>query len=229
MHTFLILAGLLTIALAGSAFVYNLNPRVIPNQGPYYGRLGARWWQWAFSFPLASVPFMNSGGAVDLSAGQSGNVWFLAGQASVGPVERWGEVPAGVSLFFPLINLFNDYPCPARHGFEPDPGETLEHFLLRTGNYFLDVGMAPEPERLFAEIDGLSLTNLTAYRAASSLFTFTAGTELQVLDPCITGTPQSAIAIGYWLWLHPLPPGAHTLHFGYKPDQDVTYHLTVTP
>jgi hypothetical protein len=57
----------------------NPNPGVIPNKGPKYGELGAAWWQWAFSFPAADVPFFNTGGPVDVSAGQSGHVWFLAG------------------------------------------------------------------------------------------------------------------------------------------------------
>src|SRR6266511_3356377 len=57
----------------------NPNPKVIPNNGTQYGVLGARWWQWALSFSAANVPFFNTGGPVDISAGQSGNVWFLAG------------------------------------------------------------------------------------------------------------------------------------------------------
>lgn len=233
----MILTMVLTLAMVGSVFAANPNPRVIPNRGPVYGYLGAQWWQWAFSFDeLNDVPFMNTGGAVDISAGQSGPVWFLAGQGwGVPPVERWGQVPAGVSLFFPLVNLINDYPCPDPD-WEPDPGETYEHFLQRTGNVYLDDYFAPDTTGLFAEIDGVEITNLVSYRAASSMFTFTASTNLQPLDPCITGTPQYGVALGYWLLLPPLTPGTHTLHFGYDTPaidwdsaQDITYYLTVTP
>src|SRR5215831_12651416 len=86
------------------------NPKVIPNNGPLYGRLGAAWWQWALSFPLAEIPFFNTGGAVDISAHQSGRIWFLAGAGvnSSAPATRSGEIPAGTSLFFPLANLIND-------------------------------------------------------------------------------------------------------------------------
>jgi len=201
----------------------NPNPTVIPNNGPLYGRLGALWWQWAISFPLAEIPFFNTGGLVDISAHQSGHVWFLAG-ANLGPTTRSGSVPSGTSLFFPMANGLNDYPCPPQFGFEPDPGETLEHFLQRTGNEFL-----PQLTDLFAEIDGVPLSNLTSYRATSGLFTFTADPALSVVfDPCITGSPQPGVAVGYWLLLAPLTPGAHTLHFG-SPSfgQDVTCHLTV--
>lgn len=202
------------------------NPGVIPNRGPEYGKLGAKWWQWAFSFPAADVPFLNTGGPVDIGAGQSGHVWFLAGANAGLTVPRTGDVPPGKSLFFPMANLINDYPCPPAFGFEPDPGESLEHFLQRTANDFF-----PSLTDLFAEIDGVSLSHLASYRAMSSLFTFTADPALTAtLDPCITGTPQSGVAIGYWLLLPPLPPGSHTLHFGAPSwGQDITYHLTVQP
>jgi hypothetical protein len=223
----IILSILLTLSLVGAAFAENLNPGVIPNEGPAYGDLSAQWWQWAYSFPLAEVPFLNPGGAVDISSGQSGNVWFLAGEAfGMGPVTRSGEVPTGISLFFPLTIINNDYPCPDPT-FEPLEGESLEEFLQRTGTDYLDQWFVPTPSLLFAEIDGVTLTGLTDYRSTSSMFTFTASTDLQVLDSCITGTPQQGVALGYSLLLPPLPPGTHTLHFGYSTDQDITYELTV--
>jgi hypothetical protein len=228
----LILAELLVIVGVGTALAANPNPGIIPNEGLKYGNLGAQWWQWAFSFPAADVPFFNTGGPVDISAGQSGNVWFLAG-ANYGLTEpRMGEVPTGKSLFFPLGNLINDYPCPPEYEFEPPPGEELEHFLQRTGNDFLD-WYVPEPAtQLFAEVDDIPLTDLSAYRATSSMFKFMADPALVTFDPCITGTPQDGVAVGYWLYLPPLTPGFHTLHFGSTSSnlpQDITYHLTVKP
>lgn len=222
----LILTGLLILAGVGAALAKNPNPGVIPNNGPKYGKLGARWWQWALSFPAADVPFDNTGGPVDISAGQSGHVWFLAGANKGLTTPRTGVVPAGTTLFFPLANLINDYPCPPEFGFEPDPGETLERFLQRTGNDFL-----PNLTDLFAVIDGVSLTDLSAYRATSSLFKFTADPALSAtFDPCITGSLQDGVAVGYWLLLAPLTPGTHTLHFGAPSwGQDITYVLTVTP
>ena len=224
----LILAGLLIFAGVGAASAGNPNPGVIPNNGPKYGDLGASWWQWALSFPAADVPFFNTGGPVDISAGQSGNVWFLAGANNGLTEPRTGTIPSGTSLFFPLANLINDYPCPPEFQFEPDPDETLEEFLQRTGNDFL-----PNLTDLFAEIDGVPLSDLPAYRATSPMFQFTADPALAeppVFDWCITGTPQPGVAVGYWLLLPPLTPGTHTLHFGAPSwGQDITYILTVTP
>jgi hypothetical protein len=220
------------LATVGTALAGNPNPRVIPNTTKQYEELAAKWWQWAFSFPRADIPFFNTGGPVDISAGQSGNVWFLAGANNGLTEPRTGTVPAGTSLFFPIANLINDYPCPPEYNFEPNPGETLEHFLQRTGEEFLDY-YVPDSSTLFAEIDGAPLTNLSAYRATSSLFKFSADPALgqdPVFDPCINGSLQDGVALGYWLLIPPLTPGVHTLHFG-APSmfQDITYELTVTP
>src|SRR4029079_11999675 len=91
-------------------------------------------------------------------------------------------------------NLNNDYPCPDPT-FQPNPGETMEQFLIRTAQPYL-----PLMTGLFAEIDGVAVRNLQAYLATSSLFMFTADPALAAnFDPCITGSPQPAIATGYWL------------------------------
>lgn len=217
---------IVTPVLAGR----NTNPGVVPNEGNRYEMLAASWWQWALSFDAADVPFFNTGGPVDASAGQSGPVWFLAGANSGLTEPRTIEIPTGTSLFFPLANLINDYPCPDPT-FQPNPGETLEEFLQRTGNEFLDFYL-PDPSQLFAELNGVSLTNLSDYRATSQLFIFTADPALSTFyDACITGTPQPGVGVGYWLLIAPLPPGEYTLHFGAGGlfNQDVTYLITVEP
>ncbi|MCC6196899.1 MAG: hypothetical protein IT518_20795 [Burkholderiales bacterium] len=210
----------------GNGGVHVRNPYVIPNIGGLYGWLGAKWWQWAFSFPAADIPFFNTGGPVDISAGQSGPVWFLAGANSGLGSPRTGVVPYGKFLFFPMANAINDYPCPPSLNFEPDPGESLEDFLQRTGNDYI-----PALTDLFATIDGVPLKNLANYRATSDMFTFTADPAAVSFDQCITGTPQKGVAVGYWLLLAPLPPGQHTLHFGAPswgvPGQDITYVINV--
>lgn len=236
--TIVLLATFATLVLATGAQpvaarrgnLGNPNPKVLPNNGHKYERLGAQWWQWALSYPVADIPFFNEGGAVDLADGQAGKTWFLAGANYGLDTPRTGEVPAGTRLFFPLANLINDYPCPPEYGFEPDPGESLEHFLQRTGNEFLDQYL-PDPTELFAEVDGVPLTDLEIYRTTSSMFTFQADPALNTFfDPCITGTPQSGVSVGYYLLLAPLRPGNHTLHFGAPSwGQDITYQIKVKP
>ncbi|MBK7780174.1 MAG: hypothetical protein IPJ58_05160 [Ardenticatenia bacterium] len=175
------------------------------------------------SFPVADVPFFNTGGPVDMSAHQSGNVWFLAGANYGLTSPRSGVVPAGKSLFLAMANYLNDYPCPAAFGFEPLPGESLHDFLSRTGQ-------VPYFTNLFCEIDGVPVAHLEDYRAESPLFYFQSDVSFNVWDPCITGSLQPGLTTGYWLLIPPLTPGAHTIHFG-APDwgQNVTYNLTVMP
>lgn len=218
-------SGAAYAAGGAGALQANVNPRVIPNQGPLYGDLAASWWLWAYSFDFADLPFLNPGGAVDASAGQQGHIWFLAG-SNVGPVTRSAVVPTGVQLFFPLANVVNDYPCPPEFNFEPNPGESIGDFLTRTALPYLDFMTG-----LFTTLDGVPLRNLTGYQATSSLFYFTAdAAAAPTVDPCITGTSQPGVATGFWLLLAPLPPGDHVLHFGSTGwGQDVTYQLKVVP
>jgi len=215
-------------ALAGAGAQANSNPGVIPNRGNQYSDLAAKWWQWAYSFPRADVPFLNTGGTVDVTAHQTGHVWFLAGSYSSPTIRSAMTVPTGVQLFFPMANFVNDYPCPEPPPFQPAPGESLDDFLVRTGVPFLQF-----MTDLFASVDGVPLQNLEAYLAISPLCTFTADpalTQSPVVDPCITGTPQPGVSMGYWLLLTPLPPGDHVVRFGSVGwGQDVTYNIRVTP
>jgi hypothetical protein len=232
----LILVVFLILASMGNASASG--PRIVPNTGSLYAEQAAKWWQWAYSFPADKVPFLNTGGAVDLAAGQSGHIWFLAG-ANLGLPQgpRTGVIPANTYLFFPMANYIDDYPCPDPN-FHPAPGETLEHFLqtdaTNTMNYVL-----PHPSKeLLATLDGVPLADkLAEYRATSKLFYFKSTTAVgtAVGDACITGHLQPGVADGYWLMLEPLRPGTHTLHFeAHSPSVDtfqqvVTYKLTVLP
>lgn len=228
-----VLAGLtlaLTVASSARAAGRNPNPGVLPvDANPYgqsYGNWGAAWWIWALQFPLENNPITDPTGALS-SQGQSGPVWFLAGTFG-GTAARTLTVPRGKALFFPLFNIFNDYPCPDPN-FQPAPGQTLEEFL--TEGAAANIDLATD---LFAEVDGVPLQELWNYRAHSDLVTFTGHPSLVAIDPCLTGEPQPAVADGYWVLLAPLRPGQHTVRFGSKAlfgefqfEVDVTYHLTV--
>lgn len=98
--TLVMVVGLMVLTTTGRAQAGG-NPGVIPNNGPTYGKLGADWWQWVLSFPAADAPFFNTGGPVDISAHQSGHVWFLAGANSGpgGPTASCSPGPNEVALF----------------------------------------------------------------------------------------------------------------------------------
>ena len=87
-----------------------------------------------------------------------------------------------------------------------------------------------------ATVDGAKIENLESYIVKSPLFNFT------YPENNIGGVapgPSQALSDGFWIMLHPLQTGEHTVHFrGVAVDPtvtgtanfvtDVTYHLTVS-
>ena len=229
----LCLAVLLTLAIpAPSPADSNRNPTVLPPQSkPYgktYGEWGGEWWRWAMAIPSASNPIFDADGSF-CNVGQSGPVWFLAGTGG-GSVNRSCSIPPGKAVFFPIIDILADYPCPPEFGFEPAPGQSLEDFLTGFARFLIDLVDDPA-----VEVDGVALENVTAYRGASGVITFTGDPSLtSTFDPCITGSQQVGASDGYFVMLAPLSRGTHTVHFSARIDEfgfglDVTYVLQVGP
>jgi hypothetical protein len=222
----LLVAALVVIGLTllpAVTFSANPNPKVVPpisrSYGMTYGEWSARWWQWAISLPADYNPLTDT---ADCSTGQLGSVWFLGGAfyPASNPDVRNCNVPAGKALFFPIVNT----EC---SDLEPDPwhGDTPA-----TRRACAKANMDPpgiDPANLFAEIDGVSIQNLTQYRVMSPNFFFTAP------DPNVLGVPGGSgqsVGDGYYLMVAPLPAGHHTIHFGgvfADWSLDITYYLNV--
>jgi len=208
----------------------NVNPSVLPPgsnpHGKSYGEWGAAWWTWAISIPYSSNPIFDPDGS-SCGVGQSGPVWFLAGSAG-SSVTRTCSVPPGKAIFFPIVDVLVDYPCPPEWAFEPAPGQSLEEFLTEFGNFIMGF-----IEEMAVEVDGVPLENLSSYRGTSRMFTFTGDPSLTATyDACVTGTPQPGVSDGYWIMLAPLSHGGHTVHFsaaapGLGFGLEVTYLLEV--
>jgi len=236
--------------------------------GMTYGEWTAKWWQWVYSIPLESNPQlagMPPQPDVDCSQGQSGPVWFLAAGFG-GTAVRSCTVPTGVSIFFPVTNTYfgvigfdcihrgafpNGYPaaflpvsdCLANPWPHPDLGIGTQD-QPNVHNYAdlvkLVAAHLDDPGPIDAEIDGVSIRDLTAYRAQAPIFSVTTpshnilGFVWPGIGPYGTGAADTYYpngSDGYWLMLTPLTPGKHTVHFaaGAPPWLDVTYHLTVRP
>src|SRR5262249_4429669 len=197
--------------------------------GSTYAEWGIAWWRWAYSIPAGVNPLLDATGA-SCGQSQSGPVWFLAG-TSGGAATRSCTVPVSKGIFFPVVNVINDYPCPDPN-FQPAPGQSLEDFLAEGAAFFID-----RVAELEIEVDGVPLVEPFRFRATSGLFTFRGDPSMAaVFDPCITGTEQQGVTDGYWIMLSPLPRGSHTLHSrgkivfddGSSFQSDVTYNLLVT-
>ncbi len=208
------------------------NPGVLPPNsiihGMSYGDWGAAWWKWALSIPFAVNPMNDQTGA-NVAQGQSGDVWFLAGTfcpdiyagCAVATATRDCVIPAGKTLFFPILNG----ECSTFEG----NGTTYDQLVgCARGSGDIATGMA-------CEVDGVPLVNLKAYRATSGLFTWgplPAGNILEAFGfPNSVGATSLAAQDGFYIMLAPLAVGPHTIHFAGAFDGffalDVTYHIQV--
>jgi hypothetical protein len=205
---------------------------VVPNltlgDRSLYGAWGARWWQWVFSIPVSRTPLIDATGA-RCAEGQSGAVWFLAGYFIGDPaltsVTRACAIPAGKTLFFPIVNAEYD-----PWGVEPAPTDDELRDDIR--------GVIDGTTARYATLDGVAIPRLDRGRGAAGPFTFEipAGGDDLLTYWGYPGAPRTldrAYSDGYWLMLPPLTPGRHVLRFGGRfadgSPMDVTYHLTVAP
>jgi len=183
------------------------DPQVVPpNARPYgltYAQWSAKFSQWGLALPVQGHPFLGCPDPPD--AGQSGPVWFLAG----GPAYCALTVPAGKAFFFPLVSAeCSSLEDPPFHGDTAKEQRTCAKFWAD------HIVVAS----LFCEIDGVPVKHLASYRFVSPQYEFTAPTPWVFGNVGGTGT---SVSDGYFLMLHPLSKGVHTIHFG------GTIHLSV--
>jgi hypothetical protein len=198
------------------------NPRVLPPNSDAYGKTyaewSAAWWRWFMQFPLDGNPGTNS--FTDVTAGQSGNVWFLA--APFGTTDRTVTIPAGKAIFVGLLNA-------EMSSLEGDATEAQQRADAEA--------LADHIVGVSCTIDGKAVKNLDDYRVQSPQFSFTAPTPWIFGD---TGGAGTSVADGYYLLLAPLPAGRHTIewsgdiHFSFEEDGfdadfplDMTYTINV--
>lgn len=230
------LPGLLiavSLALGSPALQAGPPAKVLSARSTAYGKplneWSAAWWQWVGSIPASSNPLLDQTGQ-SAASGQSGNVWFLAGNMG-GVTERTVVVPAGKALLVPLLNtMYLGFPCDERGlpGCEVD--QALEAAKdIPTLLSFITPSM--DGAILSCEIDGIPVLNLSKQRVESSaIYSVTLGEEnLFGLPP---GPYHPCVDTGYYLFLAPLSVGTHTLHFAAATADesfslDVTYHITV--
>jgi hypothetical protein len=162
-----------------------------------YGQWTARWWQWVLSIPEDRNPVADETGE-NCHEGQSGPVWFLAGTFG-GLNERACTIPAGKSILFPTMNALCTF---------------IERPNLRTESELRScaVSLNEGVTELMVTIDGqpISEQQLRSYRVQSPLFSVALPN-----GNIITGQEGSTqgVSDGFWVFLPPLAPGAHDIHF----------------
>ena len=162
-----------------------------------YGEWTAKWWQWLSSVPQDRNPAADETGA-NCHEGQNGPVWFLAGTYG-GLNERVCSIPAEKSILFPVVNQLCTF---------------LDRPNLRTESELRDCAVTANEgvTELMVIIDGqpISEEQLRTYRVQSPLF------ELNLPEGNFLSGQQGStqgVSDGFWVFLPPLAPGAHEIHF----------------
>ncbi|NCT83367.1 MAG: copper resistance protein CopC [Comamonadaceae bacterium] len=203
MHPALALAALLLLSAARPAAA-QLIPPARPIAGATQEEWSKRWWRWALSFEDEDSPVADPDGRL-CASGQSGPVWFLAGSYDTRRTVRSCRLPAGKTLFFPLINTLAIPP--------DDEREACASLMLRAE------AQTEAPAALVLEFNGRRFSGLDAHRQAT--------------HGCFLVAPDDdapAAGNGYYVALGPLKRGRYTLNFGgILPglSQAVTYTLDV--
>lgn len=222
----------------------NVLPTNAPAYGKTYSQWAGGWWQWLYSQESIHNPINDT---ADLSAGQSGPVWFLGGVfgGTTNAIIRTGVIPEGKALFFPVFNTSADNTScdvsnrPALTSYTP--AELLS---------FIQAGV-DQGHQMSCTIDGVPVAGVseatnTAYRV-QSVFDYNyipPNNNLLALlegEPCYSDTSSAptpfvvpgAVTDGIYLMLTPLPAGPHTIHIyavngnpGALP-QNIIYQVTV--
>jgi hypothetical protein len=190
--------------------------------GITYAEWTAKWWTWVYSLSTSLNPANDDTGK-NCAQNQSGPVWFLAGAIN-GNSKRSCDIPAGKAILFPIINSecsYAEYP-------EAKTESDLRNCAVAQQNKVKSIQVI---------VDGVPLQDLKKYRVLSSSFTITLPKDNILGRP--SGVTQ-AISDGNWVFLKPLSPGKHEIHFsGVSVDytttgtqnfaQDVLYNITVGP
>jgi pimeloyl-ACP methyl ester carboxylesterase len=188
-------------------------------EGLGLGEWSGRSWQYSFSLPQETNPYFDETGEW-CGYGQSGPVFMLAGADH--DVTRACVVPAGAHVFVPIVGS----ECST---VEPEPFFGADEASLKQCARD-NVDMAEDAFDMSAmqvSIDGQAVDDLSAYRAATPLFTLWLPPENLLDSPQRTA---DAAADGYQVMLAPLAEGEHTLTFTIPGPETVTiaYHLTVS-
>jgi hypothetical protein len=181
----------------------------------------ARSWQWFFSLPHDANPLYDETGE-RCGFGQSGPVFFLAGADH--SLERSCVVPLGVNIFVPLlVSECSTVESPPFFGRDEAELQQCAADAVDMAESVLDM------TAMQLSVDGQPIDDLSAYRAATPLFTLwlpegnDLGSDMNVAD---------SVADGYQVMLSPFTEGDHVVVISLPGSQagetvTITYKLNV--
>jgi hypothetical protein len=199
--------------------------------------VSAQWWQWVLSLSLKGHPLLEmTPQGLACGQGQRGDNWFLGGLFfSGGTAERQCTLPAGVTLFFPVVNSMGiDTPGICGQVDEQGKPFSLSVADMRAGTAaFID-----SVTEATATLDGKPLR---LRRLKSTVFSVTLPVDNLFLPFCAPagfavppGVYAPGVDDGYYGVIDKLAPGSHVLKFKSAVPTadfalDITYHLDVMP
>jgi hypothetical protein len=243
-HVNVAIIALLSAALAGcsddkgtdepAAKATVLDPAEV-HYGKTYSEWNAEWYRWVYQIQYdeeCALPVIDGTGA-NCDVGQSGDVFFLAGNYAAEPgtpvtvVRDDCVAPAGKAVFFPLFNTAAD------NGGVPPEMQLGAADLEASATGFLE---SVQPESLIAEVDGEAIPELDRFKTDVVEFSYELPAEPNFYSCLgatgVTGEVSPSYAAGYYVMLEPLSAGTHEIRFGLdQPDDlfssEIVYHLTV--
>jgi hypothetical protein len=220
---------LLSIGLAIAFELFGGNiPSPAQQESELLAGTTAQWWQSALSMPTGVNPLLDTTGQYCM-LGQRDPMWFLAGNAFGVATARTCTVPAGETLFFPVINnvVFNSPGiC------QSDVSYSVDELRAMIAP-FID-----SATNIYAKVDGKTVKGLA--RIKSDVFATTLPADNLFNAPCSSaglgtippGVYSPSVDDGYYVLLKPLSIGKHVLHIHAESQGfvlDVTYNLVVIP
>jgi hypothetical protein len=224
-------ALLLSYSLATLAAPTANNRVYEPGEGPFdqsYANWTTRWLQHMLSIPADINPIADETGA-DCGIGQSGKVWYLAGNFfDPTPTHRRCSVPEGTSLLLSLDNVWfviTQTDIDNNHGVPP----TIAYITA----VVRDVVDTIFTQNLRLTIDGLPVTGLARYRFSTGPFAFWNPDAARSISGATSfqGTNYPAVGEGYYVMLKPLSVGHHHVVMAVDDGpglvMNVSYDLTI--
>jgi hypothetical protein len=206
--SFIAIWAALIAPMAAAASPPELYPAGSQPLGKSYGEWSALWWQQAYSSAVKPGSPFSSGNVNCAQLGTNGVVFLVGTTVDTGPTaSRRCDVPANKALLMPLINaecsraidhLNSD---PGRRTCARDLMDAVDVSTLRL--QFAVHGKAPIV---------VPPSVLTGFRVDSPAFTWTSVANNPFGVPVLTDNPSAAN--GFFVMLHPLPPGKYDLSFG---------------
>lgn len=190
--------------------------------GESYAHWGAAWWEWFLQIPCQASHPGNCGPSFDVTLGQTGEVWFLAGP--FGSCVREARVPEGKWLFFPLVNSeassLEQIPFKGCSPAEQAAAATAFSDYIRKPYLELDGTLLPDPKRyrVVTEQFHLTLPDVNCIGvppgSSSDCDRFPSLSGPGRARPDIPPMKCTGVSDGYWAMVEPLPIGTHLIRFG---------------